>query len=575
MNDVQVRRATAQDLDWVHGLRHRVYAEELGQHALDPSGRLSDALDGSNVYLVAAVDDRPVGFVSLTPPWAGSYGLDKYLDRADLPLLDAADVFEVRILTVEPEHRTSGVATLLMYAALRWTAANAGRTIVAMGRDDLLDMYRAVGLTPTGRVVHSGAVAFEVMTAEVSHLTALALGPFAELVARWRAEVDWALDVPFASRPDGCEHGGASFTAIGTDFRTLERRDQVVPADVLDAWFDPAPGVVEALLDDPAWTARSSPPAEADGLVAELARVRDLPAEALAVGSGSSDLIFRAFLTWLGPSSRVLLVDPGYGEYAHVTERVVGCTVERFRLRRDEDWRIDPQRLQDVVAAGGYDLVVVVNPNNPTGRHAPAADLRAVVEASPETTRWWVDEAYLGYVGLEHSLAPLAARDPRLVVCTSLSKMYALSGVRAAFLTAEPATAAAIRRRTPPWQVGLPAQRAAVAALRDPDHYRACWQRTHVLRDELAQGLAAIGPLEVGDSVGNFLTLTLPADAPGAGAFVRACREHDVFLRDLSPLSPAYEARTVRTAVRDRAENERIVDACRAVVASWAPVAVR
>lgn len=40
----------------------------------------------------------------------------------------------------------------------------------------------------------------------------------------------------------------------------------------------------------------------------------------------------------------MLLADPGYGEYAHVAERVIGCQVDRFRLRRDEGWRIDPAR---------------------------------------------------------------------------------------------------------------------------------------------------------------------------------------------------------------------------------------
>ncbi|MCE0447241.1 hypothetical protein LT493_31745 [Streptomyces tricolor] len=72
----------------------------------------------------------------------------------------------------------------------------------------------------------------------------------------------------------------------------------------------------------------------------------------------------------------------------------------------------------------------------------------------------------------------------------------------------------------------------------------------------------------------------MPPDGPSAARLVRECRRHDVFLRDLSPMSPAYEGRTVRIAVRDTAENARIVAACRsaldalrtpAAVASGAP----
>ncbi|CAL9401730.1 aminotransferase class I/II-fold pyridoxal phosphate-dependent enzyme [Streptomyces sp. enrichment culture] len=579
-DQLQLRAATPEDLAWVHELRHRVYASELGQHATNREGRLRDGLDGDNAYLVAARGPDRVGFVSLTPPWLGRYALDKYVTRDELPLLDEDGLFEVRLLTVEPHRRASAAAPLLMYGALRWIASRGGRRVVAMGRTELLGMYRAAGLRPVGRTVRSGALTFEVLTGDVAGLAKAATTRHRRTLERLRAEADWRLDAPFAPRPDGCEHGGASFTAIGADFRALHRRHRIVAADVLDAWFPPAPGVRAVLAEDPGWIARTSPPAGAEGLMAEIAAVRGLPPESLAVGAGSSDLIFRAFGRWLTPESRVLLVDPGYGEYAHVTERVIGCRADRFPLRREEGWRIDPARLSAAVASGRYDLVVLVNPNNPTGRHAPADELRPVIAAAPARTRWWIDEAYLGYVGMEESLAPLAATDPRVVVCTSLSKMYALSGVRAAYLVAEPAVAAGLRRWTPPWPVGLPAQLAAVAALRDPAYYEECHRRTRALRRRLAADLTAglsDGPAGAGGSavveegVANFVTVTLPPGGPSAARLVQECRRHDVYLRDLSPLSARYEGRTVRIAVRDTEENARIVAACRMALHALGP----
>lgn len=564
---LEVRTATQQDLDWIYGLRHRVYAEELRQHEPTPAAQLRDGLDGDNVYLVVAAGEAPVGFVSLTPPWAGRYGLEKYVTRDELPVLDADGVFEVRILTVERAWRDSGIGTLLMYAALRWITSRGGRTIVAMGRTEILDMYRAVGLAPVGRTVTSGAVDFEVMTADTAEVTAAAGGPHRTALESLGRDVAWTLDASFWPRADGCEHGGASFSAIGSDFQTLHRRDEVVAADVLDAWFSPAPPVLATLTENPSWMARTSPPTDADGLIAAIASARSLPMDALTVGAGSSDLIFRAFGRWLSPGSRVLLMDPGYGEYAHVTERVIGCHVDRLRLRREDDWRIDPAVLAAAVESGNYDLVVVVNPNNPTGRHAPAGELRAVIAGSPEVTRWWIDEAYLGYVDLGESLADLAATDPRVVVCTSLSKMYALSGMRAAYLVAEPTVAAELRRWTPPWPVSLPAQVAAVAALGQPDYYRDCWDRTHELRAKLAAELAGLDDeLVVDEGVSNFLTIVLPVGGPSAATFVAECRRHDVYLRDLSPMSPQYEGRTVRIAVKTPDENARIVAACRTVL---------
>ncbi|MFB7358232.1 aminotransferase class I/II-fold pyridoxal phosphate-dependent enzyme [Streptomyces gardneri] len=564
---LQLRTATPQDRDWIHELRHRVYAEELGQHPVDPSGRLSDGLDGENVYLVAARGETRIGFVSLTPPWVGRYGLDKYLTREELPVLTEEAPFEIRVLTVEERWRSTAAAPLLMYAALRWVAARGGRRVVAMGRTELLDMYLATGLRPVGRTVSSGAVSFEVLSGSVAELTRTVGERHGRTLERLRAGLDWRLDVPFAPRADGCEHGGAFFSAIGTDFRTLPRRHEVVPADVLDAWFPPSPDVRAVLSEDPGWAARTSPPTGAEGLLAEIAEVRGLPVESLAVGAGSSDLIFRAFGRWLTPTSRVLLLDPSYGEYAHVTERVIGCKVDRLRLRREDGWLLDPARLAAATRSGRYDLVVVVNPNNPTGRHAPADALRAVIADTPARTRWWIDEAYLGYVDPADSLAGLASVDPRVVVCTSLSKMYALSGMRAAYLVADPETAAELRRWTPPWPVSLPAQLAAVTALRDPAYYAERWARTAVLRRELAAGLLELdGFSSVDEGVSNFLTVTLRRGGPSAGRLVGECRRHDVYLRDLSPMSPSYEGRTFRVAVRDRVENARIVAACRSAL---------
>ncbi|GAB1692256.1 aminotransferase class I/II-fold pyridoxal phosphate-dependent enzyme [Krasilnikovia sp. M28-CT-15] len=565
-----LRLGTPADRDWIHRLRHEVYAEELGQHAVHPDGRLSDALDERGVvYLVATAGGTPAGFVSITPPWVGQWSLDKYLSRAELPALDAPDTFEVRILTVAAPWRGTAVASLLMYAALRWVQSRGGRRVLAMGRADLAGMYRAAGLRPSGRTVLSGAVTFEVMSGRVDTLAARARHRYAAVLGRLGDCLDWQIDAPMHAGADGCAHGGASFDGIGADFRRLHRRREVVAADVLDAWFPPAPGVLDVLAEDPGWHARTSPPVAADGLRAEIASARGLPPSALTLGAGSSDLIFRAFREWLTPASRVLLIDPTYGEYAHVATEVIGCRVDRFPISASDGWRIDVDRLAGTLSRGDYDLAVVVNPNNPTGGRLPVEAMRDLIARVPPRTRLWIDEAYVGYAGPDQSVAPLAAERPGVVVCTSMSKMYALSGMRVAYLTSDEATAAALRRWTPPWAVSLPAQLAAVAALRDPAYYAGRWAQTAVLRDELAQALRTVQPAaRVDAAVANFLLVTLPSEGPSAAEVVVRCRRDDVYLRDLSPMSPAFQGRTVRIAVKDQAANARIVAAYRAAVAA-------
>src|SRR5207237_7922333 len=98
----------------------------------------------------------------------------------------------------------------------------------------------------------------------------------------------------------------------------------------------------------------------------------------------------------------------------------------------------------------------------------------------------WIAETYVDYVDPDESLERFACELPNVVVCKSMSKVYALSGMRAAYLCACPELVAYLRRVTPPWTVSLPAQVAAVAALDEAPYYAARWAETRRLRQELA-----------------------------------------------------------------------------------------
>jgi histidinol-phosphate/aromatic aminotransferase/cobyric acid decarboxylase-like protein len=369
--------------------------------------------------------------------------------------------------------------------------------------------------------------------------------------------------IPFAA--DGsCFHGGAFFAAIGEEFDRLERRRDVVNADVLDAWFPPSPRALAALREALPWILRTSPPTRCEGLLRVIARERDVPIESLVPGGGSSDLIWRAFSRWTSPRTRALVLDPAYGEYAHALAGPLRCRVERFVLHPEHDFRVDLPALAAAIERGGFDLVVLVNPNNPTGRHVPRRELEPFLRALPSRTRVWIDEAYVDYVDAGESLESFAAASRNVVVCKSLSKGLALSGARAAYLVAPPPLAADLRAITPPWVVSLPAQVAAVAALQDRDHYAACYAETARLRARFVARLAAIAEpvgARVDAALANWVLLHLERDGPTAADVVSACARRGVFLRDAGATSAAIGPRVVRIAVRRPAEQRRILSA--------------
>jgi histidinol-phosphate/aromatic aminotransferase/cobyric acid decarboxylase-like protein len=357
-----------------------------------------------------------------------------------------------------------------------------------------------------------------------------------------------------------CFHGGAFFEAIGEGFDALDRRHGVINADVLDAWFPPAPRVLAALRDHLDWLARTSPPTACGGLQQAIAEVRGLPVETVLVGAGSSDLIFLALREWLTSRSRVLLLDPCYGEYAHVLEKVIGCRVDRFPLRQSAGWAPDLRMLERRLAAG-YDLFVLVNPNNPTGHHIPRAAVERLLDCIPRNTLVWIDEAYLEYVAPGQSLEHQATLRENVCVCKSLSKVYALSGLRAAYLCAPPRLLAPLRTITPPWAVSLPAQVAAVRALDEPAYYADRYTETAELRMTLHVALRSIPGVDHVAGNANYLLVHLDTRGPAAETVIGRCRAENIFLRDVSPMGRDLGSHVLRTAVKDARSNALIVDA--------------
>lgn len=354
-------------------------------------------------------------------------------------------------------------------------------------------------------------------------------------------------------------HGGAFFDAIGDEFDSLDKIDGVISADVLDAWFPPSPEVFCILGRYLDWVVRTSPPTASQGMINRIAGARNVPRESVLPGAGSSSLIFLAFGQWLNAGSRVLVLEPSYGEYAHVAEKVIGCRLDRLMLSPDDGFCVDIAHLEERLSHG-YDLAVIVNPNNPTGRHIPRRDLIDVLyRISPETLVW-IDETYVDYVDAGESLEQFAATSRNVIVCKSMSKVYALSGLRVGYLCGPPGLIAPLRLLTPPWAVSLPGQIAAVTALQDAEYYRQRYSETHCLRERLRDSLLELADFRIVPGVANYLLCQLPAGGPTAHTLISRCRSENLFLRDASATAPSLDDRWFRIAVKDCDANRRMVE---------------
>lgn len=358
------------------------------------------------------------------------------------------------------------------------------------------------------------------------------------------------------SIPTHAAHGGDSFYAIGIQFDQLEGKDRVIDADILDAWFEPAPMVVEGIQQNLAWMIKTSPPTHGEGLIQTIASVRLVPQECILLGGGSSSLIYTCLPRLLNSQSNVVVLDPMYGEYDHILRHIIGIEPIRIALNADDNFEPNLKRAQEAVA--NADFVIWVNPNSPTGAAVSPEFLIAVLEAMPRDAMLWIDETYIDYVGMDASMESLVSHDRRVIVSKSMSKVYALSGLRVGYLAAHPEVIAQLKKYAPPWSVGLIAQYAAIGALESEDYYADRWQETHRLREALMNDIAALPWVaRVVPSQANFFLFEV--EEQNAARVCDLARAQNLFLRDCRSWGLPFGESFLRIAVKDANTNSRML----------------
>jgi histidinol-phosphate/aromatic aminotransferase/cobyric acid decarboxylase-like protein len=561
---IEISIASNTDRKKIYHLRHDVFSSELMQHSENELKILRDKLDDFNTYITAKINNEIVGFISITPPDENNYSIDKYFNRTDLPFKIDDGLYEMRILTVVKAYRGKPIALALMWGAFRWIESNSGTGIMAIGRTKVLDMYTKLGFKAMGNQIKSGKVMFELLYGNVKSLSTFIEDNYKQLFLKLEKQCIWNLKISFF-KPTNCYHGGTFFDAIGNQFDNLSKRKKIINADVLDAWFNPSPKVIKELETHLSWICKTSPPTDCSGMATSIARLRGVKTKNILPGAGSSDLIFMAFREWLTPLSRVLILDPTYGEYAHVLENIIGCRVDRIHLIKDKNYVLDSETLLSK-SKNNYDLIVIVNPNSPTGQQISRKKLENAVKQIPITTRIWIDETYIEYSGKNQSLEMFAVKSRNIIICKSMSKMYALSGLRSAYLCASAYQLEKLKSISPPWAVSLPAQIAAVIAMKDVEYYEKCYEETHSLRNEFAKELTMINSIEVIQTIANFILCQLPKTGPTAEVVVSKCKEKGLYIRDISNMGTSIGKHTIRIAIKDRETNQRMLKILRQVL---------
>ena len=147
------------------------------------------------------------------------------------------------------------------------------------------------------------------------------------------------------------------------------------------------------------------------------------------VAIGAAEANYLAITTFLEPGDEVVMVLPNYMQIWGVA-RNRGCRIKEVYLDVDNDWALDAYALDEAVSADTK-MVVVVNPNNPTGRVMSATEMDAVVAAAERVGAWLLaDEVYRGAEREREETPSFFGRYDKVLAQGSMSKAYGLPGLR-------------------------------------------------------------------------------------------------------------------------------------------------
>ncbi|MEW6220348.1 MAG: aminotransferase class I/II-fold pyridoxal phosphate-dependent enzyme [Thermodesulfobacteriota bacterium] len=303
------------------------------------------------------------------------------------------------------------------------------------------------------------------------------------------------------------------------------------------------------------------PETGSETLQAAFAQAHGLPAEAVLVGSGTTEFIF-ALPAALG-RGRTLVIGPTYSDYALASEWA-GRQVRHWLLSSAEDFRFRPEQLLEDLAPG--DLVALCNPNNPTGGLVASRELRQLAAAAPRSL-FLVDETYRPFCTGDSLLSE--ALPANLLVLASFSKIYSIPGLRLGFLAGAPDLLQRLESQRRPWGVNRLAQLAGLYLLA---HGRAQEEAVRAYlaqaRPALVAGLAGLPGVRPLPGRAHFVLCWLAAGQ--SAAWLRTMLlERRVMIRDCSSFV-GLDDRYFRVSAGPPAANQALLAALAGVLAEAA-----
>jgi histidinol-phosphate aminotransferase len=317
--------------------------------------------------------------------------------------------------------------------------------------------------------------------------------------------------------------------------------------------YGPSRRVLDALRAEIGESLRLYPDPASDKLREAIAKRYGVTPAQVFVGNGSDEVLAHVFLGLLKHDKPVLFPDITYSFYP-VYCCLYDIPYEPVPLNRAFEIVVD-----DYLRPNGG--IIFPNPNAPTGRFVPVADIDRLLRANTGSVVV-IDEAYVDFGG--ESVVPLVQRHPQLLVTHTLSKSRALAGLRVGYAIGHPDLIEALNRVKDSFNsypLDRFAQAGAAAAIEDDAYFQAMCSKVIVTKKKLVQELQALG-FDVLPSAANFLFARVPGR--DGGEIAAKLRDRSIIVRHFR--KPVRIAEFMRITVGTDEQCAGLVEALREIL---------
>ncbi|MCX8070663.1 MAG: threonine-phosphate decarboxylase CobD [Thermodesulfovibrionales bacterium] len=301
----------------------------------------------------------------------------------------------------------------------------------------------------------------------------------------------------------------------------------------------------------------------------EIADVQNIDRDTIICGNGSTELIY-LIIRALRPE-KMLIPVPTFSEYQRAFESIIkdnnpSASIDNFVLWERDNFTINVDEFIKAMTGGmdlqnarkslmlvTPDLVFLCNPNNPTGNVLSKSDILKIADAA-KTMKCYlvVDEAFIDYCD-EHSVIREVSNNPYLIVIRSMTKFYALSGLRVGYGVFHTSLINQIKRYKEPWTVNTLAQVAAIGALRDKTYITQTFKTLEEGRLTIEDGFSLL-KIKYYPSSTNFYLFRFTNDVN----LPQYLRTKGILVRDCSNFI-GLDSSYIRIAVKDNRDNMRLL----------------